>query len=95
VLNDVVPRDRHRAARGRHKSGHDAHRGGLSRAVWPEEPEDFAGGDLKTNPIDRRNRAVTFGQIADMDHTIIGRWFYSKASGFVKTRTGHHPYAAE
>ena len=61
IAENVVPRDRSAAFRGRNEAGEDPHGRGLTRAVRPEEPHHLAGahrerdivqGEQVTVPLD-------------------------------------------
>ena len=57
-----------RAGVGRAESGDKGHRGGLARAVWAEEAEEFAAGEVEGEAVEGGERAVAFGDGAELEH---------------------------
>ena len=67
-LTSAVP------AFGRSRPEDQPHRGGLARAVRPEEPGHRAGLDGEGQVVDRDLVAVALGQAARLDHELSRRW---------------------
>ena len=67
---EVVTGDRDRAARLGERRGQDRDRGGLARAVRPEEGEQLAGCDIEADVVDGRGGGllVLLRQVSDGDH---------------------------
>ena len=77
VGHDVVPHDTRGAARRKGKAGDDADKGGLPRAVRPEEPEELAFRDFEVHAGERMHAAEVFDEALGLyrvGHT------YSRAS---------------
>ena len=55
VLRQVVAADANAAARGRNDAGQAAQRGGLARAVGPDQAHDFAGLHVKASSFTATN----------------------------------------
>jgi len=68
LLEDVEAAHAHGAGRGRKETGDHAQRGGLARAVRPEEAEDLSRSGRERDVLDRREVAVPFAQVRDFDH---------------------------
>jgi hypothetical protein len=59
-VEDVEARDDGSPLGGGEKTGQDAHRRGLARAVGPDEAEQLATGDLEAHLVDRQAVPVPF-----------------------------------
>ena len=68
LVEDVEARDDGFALGGRHEAGEDAHRRRLAGAVRAEEAEDLAALDAEADVVDRRDAAVAFREVLDLDH---------------------------
>src|SRR5579862_4292876 len=75
------PEDLHGATGGKLLRRDDLHDGRFARAVAPQQPIDSSGFDGETHPVDRRDAAIRFGQVADFDDlahdTLTSLWIIS------------------
>ena len=68
VAVQVVPTDADRAARGPYDPDETAQRGRLAGAIGADEAQHFARRDRKGEVLHGDERAVQFGEAADLDH---------------------------
>jgi len=66
IFHNIYATDRCNAVRGSNTRCQHANRGGLTRAIWPEQTKEFAATDFKADSIDRFNLrsfafAITLG----------------------------------
>ena len=91
VREDVEPGHRRLAFGRRHVAGQDPHRGGLAGAVRPEEAEDLAPLDTKTDVVHGRDPAVAFGDVLDLDHRSLQRSIIRAAGTTIRDGTSNAP----
>ena len=67
LLSDVVAEDARGSGVGLEHGGEDPDRGGLARAVGPQQAEDRTGRDLEVDPVQREHLAEALGETLDLD----------------------------
>ena len=71
IAHDIVAEDERLPGTGREEGGENAERGGLARAVRPDEAEEIALVDGEIERVQRDHAAVTAGEAEGLNS---GKW---------------------